>query len=261
VRADPDAGVLDLAVGGGVRVDEPARLAALARYEVLDTPAEEAFDDLCALAAEICGTTTALVSLVDEGRQWFKARLGLDVCSTNRDVAFCAHALTERQVLVVPDATADPRFADNPLVTGPPGIRFYAGAPLVTPDGFVLGTLCVIDTVARNLTPRQVQLLRMLAGQVMTQLEHRRQSHALAEEAAARQVAEAAYAETRRVLDGVLENTEVLVYAKDSDGRFLLANPALHRLIGQGDGQVVGRTDQTFSAPRKPTRSGTTTGR
>ncbi len=222
---------------------ERDRLAALARYEVLDTPAEEAFDDLCALAAEICGTPTALVSLVDEGRQWFKARLGLEVCSTSRDVAFCAYALTQRQVLVVPDATADPRFADNPLVTGPPGIRFYAGVPLVTPDGFTLGTLCVIDTVARDLTRRQEQLLRMLAGQVMTQLEHRRQSHELVVEAAARQVSEAAHAQTRRVLDGVLENTDVVVYAKGTDGRFLLANPALHRLIGQGDGQVVGRTN------------------
>ncbi len=224
-------------------VAEQGRLAALARYGVLDTAPEEAFDDIIELAAHLCGTPTALVSLVDEGRQWFKARLGMDVCSTERDVAFCAHALSRSSALVVPDATADPRFATNPLVTGPPGIRFYAGAPLRTHDGFVLGTLCVIDTEPRTLTGQQIAMLEKLAAQVMTQLEHRRHAHALAVEVAAREGEQAAHAATRRVLDGVLEHTDVLVHATDHEGRFLLANGALHRLLGRPDGSVLGRRD------------------
>lgn len=225
------------------REAERARLAALARYGVMETASEEAFDDICGLAAALCGTPTAMVSLVDEGRQWFKARLGMELCPTGRDVSFCAHVLTKRQVLVVPDATADPRFAGNPLVTGPAGVRFYAGAPLVTPDGHVLGTLCVLDTRPRELTATQVALLETLARQVMTVLEHRRQAHALAAEVAAREVAESAHAQTRRVLDGVLEHTDVVVYAKDIDGRFVCANAALHSLLGAEAGQVIGRTD------------------
>ncbi|MEO3936931.1 PAS domain S-box protein [Dermatophilaceae bacterium Soc4.6] len=222
---------------------EGARLAALARYDVLDTAPEEAFDDLCQLAAQLCGTPTALVSLVDEGRQWFKARLGLDVCSSDRDIAFCAHALDGQDVLVVPDATADPRFRHNPLVTGPPHIRFYAGAPLITPDGLALGTLCVIDTIPRQLDGQQLGQLAVLARQVMTQLEHRRQAQALALEIAAREVAETAHAATRRVLDGVLEHTDVMVYVKDADGRFLLANGALCSVIGKSAAQVLDHTD------------------
>ncbi len=237
------AGPGEPAAVGLSREAERARLAALARYEVLDTPPEAAFDDICELAAGLFHAPTALVSLVDEGRQWFKARLGMDICETGRDVAFCVHALATRQVLVVPDATLDPRFADNPLVTGPPGIRFYAGAPLLTQDGQVLGTLCVIDTVPRTFSPTQAGLLEKLARQVMTLLEHRRQAHALAAEVAAREVAEAAHAETRRVLDGVLEHTDLLVFAKDLDGRFLVANHALHALLGVADGQAVGRDD------------------
>ncbi len=222
---------------------EQARLAALSRFGVLDTPPEEAFDALTALAAQLCETPMASVTLVEVDRMWFKSRLGLDVSEIPREISFCAHALASPDVLMVPDATADARFADNPLVTGGPGIRFYAGAPLVTADGYVLGTLCVLDVVPRVLTERQLGQLGVLARQVVSQLELRRHTEELAAEVAARTVAEAALRDNQRLLDGVLGHTDVVVYAKDLDGRFLLANPALQRLLGQGEQEVLGRSD------------------
>lgn len=155
--------------------DELARLAVLRKYDVLDTPAEQAFDDAVKLASSICSTPIALVSLIDESRQWFKARVGMDVSETPRDQAFCAHAiLSPDQLLVVPDATQDERFADNPLVTGNPDIRFYAGAPLVSASGHAMGTLCVIDREPRELSPMERDALATLARTVVTQLELRR---------------------------------------------------------------------------------------
>lgn len=155
---------------------ERERIAALRAYGVLHTAPESDYDDLVALAARLCETPTALISLVAEDEQWFKARVGLDACSTGRDVSFCDHAMRGSEVMVVTDATKDPRFTDNALVTGPPHIRFYAGAPLVTPDGHPLGSLCVIDSKPRpaGLSDLQQHALTVLARQVMAQMELRR---------------------------------------------------------------------------------------
>lgn len=154
--------------------NEAERLAALRSYGLLDTDEESAFDDLVILAAHICGTPISLVSLIDADRQWFKAHLGLEARQTPREQAFCAYAILGDGLLIVPDATRDERFAGNPLVTADPDIRFYAGTPLTTPDGYRLGTLCVIDRVPRTLTPDQQAALAALGRQTVAQLELRR---------------------------------------------------------------------------------------
>lgn len=153
--------------------NEAARLAALTNLGLLDTLPQGTFDDITALASAICGTPIALISLVDAERQWFKSRVGIDAPQTARDVAFCAHAILEpEQVMVVEDATLDARFHDNPLVSQAPDIRFYAGAPIVTRDGFALGTVCVMDREARTLSAAQIDGLRSLSRLVVSLIEH-----------------------------------------------------------------------------------------
>lgn len=174
-----------------VHDDETARLAALREYRILDTEPERAFDDLALLASQICETPIALITIVDAERQWFKAHAGLSETETPRAVSFCAHAIQQRGLFIIHDAREDARFRDNPFVTGGPFVRFYAGAPLITPEGHALGTLCVIDSVPRTLTPRQRDALDALRRQVQAQLELRRNLHELRRALAARDLAEA----------------------------------------------------------------------
>jgi GAF domain-containing protein len=159
--------------------NEKKRLEVLWQYDVLDTVPEKVFDELTELAAHICESPIALITLVDEKRQWFKSKLGTTISESSRDISFCAHAILHEDVFIVPDTTKDKRFAGNPLVTSEPKIRFYAGAPLITPDGEALGTLCVLDKVPHKLRPDQKRALKILSRHVMTQLELRRRSREL----------------------------------------------------------------------------------
>lgn len=157
--------------------NEARRLEALHRHEILDTPAEAAFDDLVSIAAAICGMPMGAVTLIDAERQWFKTRLGLEDPQTPRDHSFCAHAILEPQhMLIVPDARDDARFRDNPAVTGAPGVRFYAGAPLLDAEGLAMGALCVMDREPRELAPYQRAALDALSRQVSALLQLRRVS-------------------------------------------------------------------------------------
>jgi len=202
--------------------NEKQRLEALRQYDVLDTAPEQAFEDLTLLAAQICEVPMAMVSLVDENRQWFKSKLGLAASETPRDIAFCAHTILQAdQVLEVSDAQTDPRFAQSALVTSEPRVRFYAGAPLITPDGHALGALCVMDQRPRRLTPDQLNALKALSRRVVAQLELRHQAQLLAkkEQEAVRmlQLAE----KSRRALLGVLEDEQQATASlRESEERF-----------------------------------------
>lgn len=200
--------------------NEAQRLDTLRRYEILDSEPEPAFDELTALAAKLLDMPMALVTLVDEDRQWFKAQLGIDGSETQRNDSFCAHALGKADLLVVPDAATDDRFKANPYVLGTPNVRFYAGAPLVAPDGSGLGALCVLDRVPRKLTADQEQTLKVLGRQVMNQLELRR-----------------LLARSRKEREDLLGIINVLpaavIVAEAPDGRITYQNQAVHELLGR----------------------------
>jgi PAS domain S-box-containing protein len=216
--------------------NESERLEALQRYEVLDTESEEKFDDLTLLAKHICDTPIALISFVDAERQWFKSRVGLTTAQTPRAISFCGHAILEEDVMVVPDAAADERFADNPMVTGAPGIRFYAGAPLLTSTGHALGTLCVIDHKPRELTEEQLEALRTLARQVVAQLELRRR---LKKE---RKEAKEAIDERDTTLRLIVNQMPAVLWSTDTDLRLTSSDGAALASLGHKPNQFVGVT-------------------
>ncbi|WP_189012226.1 HD domain-containing phosphohydrolase [Deinococcus malanensis] len=217
-------------------LSESARLAALHRYAVLDTPPEAAFDRAVQVAAQVYGVPIALVSLVDSRRQWFKACYGVDMRETDRSVSMCTHALDHDGVLVVPDTMQDERFVGNPLVTGPLHIRFYAGAPLLTPDGLKVGTLCILDTVPREfLTLEQMAILQALADGVISELELRR---TLAEQA-----------RERRVHAAVVKASLDAIIIVDHDGCILEWNPAAEHLLGHTRVNVLGEQLMTLIVP------------
>ncbi len=231
------------------RSDEEGRLAALELHGVLDTGPEAAFDDLARLAAQICGTPISLMSLVGRDHQWFKARLGLDVDQTPRAVSFCDHAIRQSGVFQVTDASVDERFAANPLVTGPPNIRFYAGAPLVTPEGHGLGTLCVIDHRPRELTPEQVEALAALARQVMAQLELRLrvgELHKVIDEGNRTEEALRLSEAEARKLALVASRTDNAVIIADAQGRIEWVNEGFTRITEYSPEEVIGRTPGSF---------------
>ncbi|MFN0164702.1 MAG: sensor histidine kinase [Burkholderiales bacterium] len=217
--------------------NEAERLEALARFSVLDTAPESVYDDIAKLAASICGTPIALISLVDRGRQWFKARHGLDATETPREMAFCAHSILEpAQPLVVEDAACDPRFADNPLVQGGPNIRFYAGVPIVTEDGFALGTVCAIDRVPRHLDRGQLDALASLSRLTFVMLERSRLARL--EE---RHAAQMRMREIEHALAVAVFSTDLMAYV-DNDFVFRYANPTYLEYHDLTNENLLGRT-------------------
>jgi formate hydrogenlyase transcriptional activator len=203
---------------------EAERLKALETYGVLDTPSEDVFDDIVALASRICEAPMALISLVDRDRQWFKARVGVDLSETRREIAFCAHAIAGDGVMVVPDARTDARFSANPLVTGEPGIRFYAGAPLRTADGHALGTLCILDREPRELTDEQRRALEVLSREVVARLDLARARSELAQAAAGRREQEAALRSSEEFKTRMIECSRDCIKVLDLDGRLISMN-------------------------------------
>jgi len=189
--------------------NEKQRLETLRGYEILDTEPEASFDDLTFLASYLCETPVALISLMDADRQWFKSKVGVSVLETSRDIAFCASAILGPDLFIVPDASQDERFADNPFVVADPKIRFYAGAPLMT-QGQALGTLCVLDQVPRELRPEQLQALRALSRQVMAQLDLRRNLKRLEQALKARDRVEAEKERSLRELQMAIANIRTL---------------------------------------------------
>ena len=224
--------------------DESARLASLREYRILDTEPEQGFDDIVLLASQICGTPISLITLVDEHRQWFKARVGVSTMETSRSISFCAHAIRGRGIFVVPDALDDARFRENPMVRGTPHIRFYAGAPLIGRDGHALGALCVVDRVPRTLTEEQERALEALRRQAEAQLELRRNLIDLGRVLAERDRAEAAQAtlvvELRESLQKVNKLSQLLPLSSNCEISMTIpATPAGIQTVSEGVTQLL----------------------
>ena len=220
--------------------NEKARIAALKNYDILDTEPDEALDAMVELAAYICEVPISAISLVDENRQWFKAITGLDAKETSRDVAFCAHAILQTTPLVVPDATKDERFYDNPLVTSQPDIRFYAGVSLSTPDGDNIGTLCVIDREPRQLSQKQLDALGVLSKNIMAHLNLR-----LSHKRARQDVSDLQLAAS------IFESASDAMLVTDAENRIITINPAFTTTTGYTLAEVVGKDPKMLSSDRQ----------
>ncbi|MDF2441571.1 MAG: hypothetical protein JWN98_2555, partial [Abditibacteriota bacterium] len=222
------------------------RLEALQRYEILDTMPEREFDDIAFLAAQICQAPVALITFIDSHRQWFKARVGLDMIETPRDISFCAHAIAQAGPLIISDATQDARFAANPLVTGERHVRFYSGAPLVTPDGQALGTLCVLDIAPRQLTPDQQEALSRLSRQVVAQLELRRSLLRLQRTVSERNEALSAQRHSERLRQAIVEHASDGIITVEEQGRIQTCNEAASQMFGVPAEVLIGQSVQEW---------------
>jgi PAS domain S-box-containing protein len=225
-----------------IPLNESDRQLALERYNILDTLPEQEYDDLTQLAASICGTPIALISLVDRDRQWFKSRVGIDALETPRDISFCGHAVANDALLNVPDAIQDPRFSDNPLVVNEPSIRFYAGVPLKTSDNFNLGTLCVIDRQPHDLTPQQIQQLEALGRLVISQLELRRNNEA---SKLLVSVLESSH-QVSMLQQAILDSVNFAVIATDLQGGIQSFNSGAESLLGYQAAEIIGKSLEIF---------------
>ncbi len=230
---------------------EESRLAALHSYNVLDTLPEKEFDDIVRLVSYVCDVPVALISLVDKDRQWFKAGKGTDITQTSREVSFCAHAIGQEDLFIVPNATLDERFHANPLVTSDLGVRFYAGAPLLTPEGEALGSLCAIDSKPRTLTAEQQEALVTLSRQVMAQLELRRR---IAEQE--RTIQERwKVTERLRMLEAAVEKANDVILITEAEPfdqpgpAIVYVNPAFTKMTGYTPEEVLGKTPRILQGP------------
>ena len=222
---------------------ETERLSALLRMELMDTPPEPEFDELVETVAAICDMPMSLVTLLDDRRQWFKAAIGLKVRETPREMAFCTYAIQQPDLLLVEDATADPRFSENPLVTGETHLRFYAGMPISSPDGFPLGTLCVLDRRPRQLTPTQIAALKVLARQVNARMELRLRRQHMEKALAEAKEAQAKLLASEQRFAAFMDSAPFMSFLKRSDGRFLFYNSVMAENFGITQQEWIGKSD------------------
>ncbi len=228
---------------GTTSINEQQRLHALYQLDLLDTAPEPEFDELVHLAAAICGAPISMVSLVDEDRQWFKAATGLELTETSREVAFCDHAIRQPDLMLIEDATQDPRFSQNPMVVGESGLRFYAGMPVFSPDGLPVGTLCVMDRIPRTLTKDQRATLRVLASQTNARLELRVKRRELEQALTRAEAATARLAASEQRFQTFMDSGPFMAYLKDGEGRMLYYNQKTARHFDVSRSFMLNKTD------------------
>ncbi len=237
------------AVSRKQEIEEEVRLAALRTTGLLDTPSDAEFDELVVLASEICKTPMGMFTLIDRERQWFKARVGIPVTEMPRSVAFCDHTIKQHELFIVEDAACDQRFKQNPLVTGDPGIRFYAGMPLEAPGGALIGTLCVVDTVPRVLSESQQHALRVLASQLKSKMSMRAQQRDLRRALREKEHMAAELAASERRFRIFMNHAPFLVYMKDSQERLTFYNDRMAERFHISSREWLGKTSQELWPP------------